>query len=254
MAVAVVLLALLALIQLFITGRTHRLVNIPLLLATCITVGVTFYSLRILAQQQADLKVAREDAFTSIHALWRTRAVAYAANADESRYLLDRQNASKHEQDFFTKRNALILLPGGETFESIAQAAGPHVNGLTGSLGEEINNITFPGEKAAALETLSAFAEYLRIDGQIRNLERSGHHKEAIALCTGTKPGESNWAFAQFDKALGKTLNINQIAFDHAVKNGFAALAHFDLQMSVCAAAIGVLALLGLMQRIREYR
>lgn len=253
-AVAVVMLAVLALVQLFITGRTRRLINIPLLLATCITVGMTYYGLHVLARAQNDLKVAREDAFTSIHALWRARALAYAASAGESRYLLDRQNAPKHEQEFFNERNALVKLPGGTTFQSMAQAAGSHVDGFTGYLADALNNITFPGEREAVVETLGALGEYLRVDEQIRTLERSGHHKEAIALCTGTKPGESNWAFRQFDNALDRTIAINQAAFDRAVGSGFTALARFDVQMSICAVAVGILALLGLMQRIREYR
>ena len=254
MATAVVVLAVLAWVQMLLTGRTHRLINVPLLLATCITVGVTYYSLRVLAQAQNDLKIAREDAFTSIHALWRARAVAYAANADESRYLLDRQNAPKHEQEFFAKRDTLAKLPEGATFQSVVRQGGTRVNGFTGYLADALNNITFPGEGEASLETLRRFGEYLRTNGQIRALERGGHQKEALALCTGTKPGESNWAFNQFDSALDRTLTINQNAFDGAIKNGFSILAPFDLQMSICAVLIGVLALLGLMQRIREYR
>lgn len=253
-AAAAVTLAILAFVQLFLTGRTHRLINLPLLLATGLTIGVTYYGLHDLAQVQNSLKVAREDAFVSIHALWRARAVAYAANADESRYLLDRQNAAKHEQEFLTKQNTLVQLPPGATFQSLAQAAGSHVSDFTGYLVDELNNITFPGEREAAVETLAAFGEYLKIDGQIRALERSGHHREAIALCTGTKAGEFNWAFEQFDNALDKTLAVNQAAFDRAVKNGFAALAYFDIEISVCAVLVGVLTLLGLMQRIREYR
>lgn len=253
-AAVAVTLAVLALVQLFLTGRTHRLINLPLLLATGLTVGITYYGLYNLAQVQNSLNVAREGAFVSIHALWRARAVAYAANADESRYLLDRQNAAKHEQEFFTKRDMLVQLPSGATFQTLAQAAGSHVSDFTGYLVDELNNITFPGEREAAIETLAALGEYLKIDGQIRVLERSGHHQEAVALCAGTKPGNSNWAFEQFDNALDKTLAVNQTAFDRAVKNGFATLAYFEVEVSVCAVLIGVLTLLGLMQRIREYR
>ena len=253
-AAALITLAVLALVQLFLTGRTHRLINLPLLLATCLTVGLTYYGVRVMAQAQNNLKVAREDAFTSIHALWRARALAYAANADESRYLLDRQNAPKHEQDFFTKRDALAKLPEGVTFQSVVQAADSRVSGFTGYLADVLSNITFPGEREAAGETLGNFGEYLRVDGQIRALERGGHHKEAVALCTGSKPGESNWAFEQFDNALDRTLTVNQAAFDRAVADGFAKLTRFELKMSICAVITGILTLLGLMQRIREYR
>lgn len=254
MAAAFAMLALLVGVQLFITGRTRRLINIPLLLATCIAIGVTGYGLHVLARAQNNLKIAREDAFISIHALWRARAIAYAANADESRYLLDRQNAAQHEQEFWAKRDALVKLPPGETFQSVTQRTGSRVNGFTGYLVDELDNITFPGEREAAIETLGTLGEYLRVDEKVRALERSGHHQEAIALCIGTKPGESNWAFEQFDNTLGKTLAINQAAFDRAVADGMAALTHFDVEMSVYAVIIGILTLLGLMQRIREYR
>ncbi len=251
---ALIVLAVLALVQLFLTGRTHRLINLPLLLATCLIVGLTYYGVRVLAQAQHSLKVAREDAFTSIHALWRARALAYAANADESRYLLDRQNAPKHEQDFFTKRDALAKLPEGATFESVAQMRRSRVSGFTGYLADELNNITFPGEREGALATLHSFSIYLIVDGQIRALERGGHHKEAVALCTGSKPGESNWAFEQFDNALDRTLTVNQTAFDRAIADGFTKLTHFELKMSIGVVITGILTLLGLMQRIREYR
>ena len=38
-----------------------------------------------------ELKVAKEDAFDSVRALWLARAVAYDANSDGSRWLLDDQ-------------------------------------------------------------------------------------------------------------------------------------------------------------------
>jgi hypothetical protein len=254
MAMAVVALAVLVFVQNFLARRTRRLINVPLFLATGITLGCAYYALHLLTMEQYNLKVAREDAFASIHALWRARAVAYAANADESRYLLDKANAAKHEQGFFMKRDSLVKPPQGETLESLVHATRLDLDGFTGYLTDELKNLTFPGERDAAIETLRTFGEYLKADDTIRKLERSGHHQEAIAFCTGTQRGESNWSFAQFDNALGETLDINQKAFDKAVASGFAALAHFDVEMSICTVMIGVLILLGLMQRIREYR
>ncbi len=254
MAAAVVTLAFLVFVQNFLAKRTRRLINIPLLFATGITVGCAFYALHVLTAEQRDLKIAREDAFTSIHALRRAKALAYAANADESRYLLDGANGAKHAQAFFTKRDELVKPPQGETVQSLAQATRLNLDGFTGHLTDELKNITFPGEREAALETLRTFGEYLKADETIRSLQRGGNHQEAVNFCIGNKPGESNWAFAQFDNALGETLKINQEAFDKAVDSGFKALAHFDVAMSISAVIIGVLTLLGLMQRIREYR
>ena len=68
------------------------------------------------------------------------------------------------------------------------------------------------------------FAEYLAVDKEIRRLEMAGKHREAIELCVGDKPGQSDWAFERFDKAVDATLAINQQAFDVAVSRGLASL------------------------------
>ena len=80
---------------------------------------------------------------------------------------------------------------------------------MKGYLADELNNITFAGELAAAEETLLKFLDYLKIDQQIRDLK---DERQAVDLCLGTQPGQSDWAFDQFDQALGKTIKINRDA------------------------------------------
>jgi hypothetical protein len=121
-------------------------------------------------------------------------------------------------------------------------------------MADELNNITFEGEGEAARETLIRFGRYVAIDSRIRDLEAHGSHRDAIELCTGTAVGQSDWAFNQFDDELGRTLKINQDAFDESVTAGFAALRNFDLKASIFAAILALLCLGGLLQRIREYR
>jgi hypothetical protein len=201
------------------------------------------------------LKVAREDAFTSIHALWRARAVAYAANGDESRYLLDPAHAAESDRAFAAKADALAKLPAGSKWGDVASAerSGTHIQGFSGYLADELNNITFAGEREAAVQSVERFAEYVAVDKEIRRLEVAGKHREAIELCVGDKPGESDWAFERFDKAVEATLAINQQAFDAAVSSSFAALDGFEIKASALAAAIAALAFLGLAPRIKEY-
>lgn len=256
LVVGAVLVGVLVAVQKFLHDRTHRILNPLLLLATLVAMGFLLYTFRTLAEERRDLKVAKEDAFTSIHALWRARAVGYSANGDESRYLLDSTHAQEREANFNAKAASLAKLPDGMTFASVAAALqqGNKVEGFTGYLADELNNITFEGERAAAIETFNDFGEYLRIDRQIRGLEGSKKHAEALELCIGSQTGESNWAFEQFDKALDKTLDINQQAFDNSVAQGFASLSYFELKAFIAALAIGLLAFFGLLQRIQEYR
>jgi hypothetical protein len=252
------LLALVALaaVQVFLSRRTRRTFNPLLVAATVVALGALGYSNGAMTTAHRQLKVAKEDAFTSIHALWRARAVSYWANADETRYLLDQAHAPEHQRNFLAKSTQLAQLPPGMRPGDVATAeqGNVHPEGFSGYLADELRNITFDGEREAAVGTLLRFEEYLAIDRTIRGLEQEGKHKEAIALCIGANQGDSNWAFDRFDKALDATLAINQAAFDAAVHDGLATFDRIDLILSVMAGAIAVLIFLGLAVRIREYQ
>jgi len=255
-AAGLVLLGAMAAVQFFLSQRTRRTFNPALVAATLVALGALQYSLGAMATGHRQLKVAKEDAFTSIHALWRARAVSYWANSDESRYLLDPAHAAGHERNFLAKAASLAQLPPAMRPVDIAasEQRGVTPKGFSGYLADELNNITFDGERQAAVDTLLRFEEYLGVDTAIRQFERGGKHREAIELCIGTREGQSNWAFDRFDKALGATLDINQSAFDAAVRQGIAAFDGFDVKLSALAVAIAVLIFLGLAVRIREYQ
>jgi hypothetical protein len=255
-AAGILLMAALAAVQAYVTYRTRRTLNLWLIAATLVTLGVLGASLGAMSTGHRELKVAKEDAFTSIHALWQARAAAYWANAEESRYLLDKAHASEQERDFLAKSASLAQFPPGMGPNDVLrqEQSGVNPRGFSGYLADELNNITFPGERDAAVRTLLQFEEYLGVDRQIRQLEHDGKHKEAIELCIGSKEGQSNWAFDRFDQALGATLDINLSAFDAAVHAGLAAFDGFDIKASVLAAAIAVFIFLGLSVRIREYQ
>jgi hypothetical protein len=203
-------LAILALIgvlislQVFLTRRTRRMIN-PLLM---ISTGLAFLSFFIFADAfttaDRQLRIAKQDAFESVHALWKARAVAYSAKAAESRRLMDAAHAAQDEQAFQQK-----------------------VTQVNGYLADELKNVTFPGELEAANKAVAAFAAYART----------------------RQPA----AFDPFDQAIGETLQINQSAFDAAVKSSFDALNNVELTASIICGTIALLALLGLVPRLREY-
>jgi hypothetical protein len=223
-------------VQRFLTQKMHRILNPLLVLATLLAVGFVLYTLSVMSNEREDLRVARKDAFVSIHALLKARAVAYAAHADESRYLLDRAHAEDHESAFTGKVKALLDPP--------ASQGKP---GSKGFLADELNNITFKGEGEAAEEAITRFESFLTADAQMRRLAQIGKYGDAIDVCTG------NPAFEQFDKAVGKTLDINDEAFRNAVDAGFSALSNYEWKASIAAVVIAILAFAGLLPRIREY-
>ena len=250
----IALLGALLWLQSFITNRTRRILNLPLFAATLVALAFTLWGLTVFGTEEHELKTARQDAFTSIRALWKARAAAYSAAGDESRFLLRSTKLPATADDFQRNVNSLALLPSGVTIEDVARDGLNENSGATGYLADEIHNITFPREREPAVEMTAKFAQYLATDGEMRRLEAAGKHTEAVALRLGSQSGQAKYALAQFDDALGRTLAVNQRAFDDAVNTGSSALSHFEAKAAAAAALIVLLVFAGLAPRIAEYR
>jgi hypothetical protein len=253
---AIALIVVLVGLQIFLSQRMRRTFNPFLLAATAIAIAFLNYTTGAFFAASQNLRVATEDAFTSMHALRQARALTYIANAGQSRYLLDPAFASKHEQAFVKNIGQIAHLPQRQTFETIIEVyklQDKKVDGFTGYLAEQLNNITFVGEKKATLANLSILGTYVAIDKQIRQLEKGGKHQEAIALFLGNKPGQSNWAFEQNKTANQKIFDINQTAFDKAIQQGFHDVNGFEITTPLAMSATALLSLFGLMPRLKEY-
>ncbi len=259
------LLALLALagLQYLLTTRFRRLVNPPLAVATLLTAAGLVYALALASAADHQLVVAKSNAYDSVIALSRARAVAYDSNADESRYLSDPSRAADYEQSFFDKTQSIVRIDGAllGTYDSrldgvvATHRENPADVRFGGYLGDELRNVTFPGEQEAADRVLTTFQAYQKDDAAIRGLNSVGRLTEAIAFDTGTAPGQSNADFDLLSTAFGDVIGINQRAFDHAVSQ-----ADGDLGPAAAAAAaallLAALALTaaGVRPRLREYR
>jgi hypothetical protein len=245
-----VVIGLLVAVQVFLTRRTRRLLNPALLGATLVALVLVGRLVSTLNAETGDLRAAKQDAFDSVHALWQARAIAYDANGDESLYLLPGFDHQQYDVSFHAKAAQLTSTPLDDQLISAASRGSVQ---FTGRFADEMNNITFPGELQAATEMLRTYAQYYALDGQIRAFELGGQHSAAVALDTGYDPGQSDWAFAQFDAALGKVLDINLQWFNDSVQRGFDDLNGADVLGPVAALIIGVLVWLGLTPRIAEY-
>ncbi len=243
--------------QLFLMRRMRRIFNPALLVATVLTVAFTVYLVGRFNDAREDLRVATKDAFDSIYALSHARAIAYDANGDESRYLLDPTPARGFEADF--RMNVVLLdSQAGDLQKAEAETKrllnhGKKSNAYRGFLWDELANITFEGEGASAANTIRAFEGYYSIDTRIRALEQAGKHTDAVELCIGTRPDESNAAFDRFERALQETTAINRAAFDAVVDKGDLGLKRAEWLDPAFAIAIALLAWLGLRPRLREY-
>ncbi|MHB2018180.1 MAG: hypothetical protein ACYCW6_14620 [Candidatus Xenobia bacterium] len=256
---AALLLGSLAALQFLLPQRTRRILNAGLVASTIVTVVFLIFVISSLAGSKEDLRAAKADCFDSISALSRTRAVAMDANGAESRWLLAKatgHTGNEYEVEFRQKIRLIAAVPDGQSYDTIASAshrAGKASAGWSGYLADELNNITFNGELDAATTALSRWGTYVVLDGKIRQLENSGNHAEAVTLCCGTKPGQSDWAFSEFDTALQKVIDINQKALDATYARGVERLSWFEEFATFVCILVCVLAFLGIRPRLREY-
>lgn len=257
------LLAIMVSLQFYLLVRYRRLINPALAAATLVAVTLVAASVIGLYAQAGHLRVAKAEAFDSVIALSRARAISDDANADESRYLVDPARAAQYQQAFEDKSQQLVQLAGAGIFQYDAALAGTisayHADNADlrfgGYLGVEFRNITFTGERAAAEKALAAYQVYERDDRHIRELNRSGDLRGVITFDTSYAPGNSNWAFTRYDSALATLIAINQHAFNEAVSTGQDEMNGWTgLIPAAAVALITILVVIGVRPRLAEYR
>lgn len=246
-----VLIGVLGAVQVFLFRHTHRLINPGFAAATGIALLLLVYMVVALNAGEAQLVAAKQNSFDSINALWSARAVAYGMNADESLYLLHNGNTAALTQDEADYTHYRQLM----TAVDPQQAATDAQNGITfgGYLGDEMANITYPGERDAALAAIHAWTIYTGLDAQMRQLLAQGQYQQAMAIDLGTHAGQSDWAFAQFDSALGQVIAINQSHFDQQVRDAIGVLRPVPFVLGGALLAIILASVFGMKPRLEEY-
>jgi hypothetical protein len=239
--------------QLKLYASFRRVIN-PALAAALAIVIVCALAFAVTAlRAMEDIRSAKEDAFDSVHALSQAEAVAFVANADESIYLLLRgRNEQAAQTALFDGAAASLFsgqLPvGGRLPENLKLLKG------RGYLGDELANITYDGELRLATTELGNWLEYVRIDAQIRSLEAAGKHAEAVTLCLGTRPQESDWAFERFVTALRATLQLNADQFTATIGRAFTDVNRLGILLLPLLLAPLLGSFIGLRRRLAEFR
>ena len=255
-----VLLGTLIATQVFLSRRTRRTFNPWLIGATVLTLALITMVATTLGAANEHLRGAKQDAYDSIYALTSARTLTYDANADESLWLVA-QDDPRYETSFMSKTRQIS---DPWLTDAALQSLPQYVDSqlpvpFSGYLANELNNITFVGEREAALSAASYWSKYLAIDSQIRGLERGGDHAGAVALDIGTNQGQSNWAFDTYDQYVAQLIDINQKEFDRSIQQIFSDLGGAtsfgaDTVLPILSVLTALLVWFGLQPRIAEYR
>jgi hypothetical protein len=222
-------------LQFFISLRTRRTLNIPLLLAT-ILIGVFIIWAIVLIQTSGDnLRIAREHIFTPLHSLRQNRSLTYSANANESRALLLKNESTLFYQAFdksiLELKSKAMLAHADRAYKLI---------GVT-------NKLEFVDGAADVLnETVTMLDRYLDTNQKIRNLANSDR---AVALANSYAGKDFN----NFLKANQKAIDLYKKAFDESINNSAEPLEGFESKSWTVLILIIFLVFLGLRPRIKEY-
>jgi hypothetical protein len=200
--------------------------------------------------------------------------------AAERLALLDPARSAVYLQRFRARRDRIITPASGATLDALLAAviaqrlprlagwegdteAIPRAWGalarkdlpetVKGYLAAELRNVTFVGEREAAVATLRNFAAFIATDAEVVGRVEVGNRADAVRLALADEPGGSLRAFREYDAALGQTLEINNREFGLAVNRGFAILTPFGLATPMVALGVALLAAAGLRPRLKEY-
>jgi len=245
----VVLLAFLVLTQLLMARRFRRLLNLPLLVATAVTVATGLFALARLDTSASDLTTAREQAFDSVHVLARARATVVSARQAQGQLLLDPAGASAAQVAFEAQANQLFRVQDTTSLSGVATVArdGEVPEGAGGFLAKVVFADAGGAGESSARHTVVAFGEFLSSDAELRQLVDDGDTAAAAALY------RSGVAFNELTQAIDGVQALDQATFDDHADDAISATADLDRIAAVAAVAVLLLVALGLYQRLREY-
>lgn len=259
----VLLVAVLVALQALLVVRFRRLVNPALAVATVLAIAFTAVIATTFYAEDTHAHVARFDSFVSIQALSMAKAISNDANADESRFIVDPAHAARYRQAYLDKSQQIVNVGRNVSYARYlallnADIAAYQRNNsdirFGGFLGQEVRNITFPGERQAAVDSLLAFRDYETDDRTLRAMAQT-NLAQAIDYDINVAPDDSDGAFNAYANALQSVIDINTGAFAQAVAAGqSAAGGAFPAVEALAALAIVSLVYAGVRPRLAEYR
>lgn len=242
--------------QRLLREKFHRKYSPPLVSAIIIALLIGGYTSIALFGSRSLLVTAKEDGYERMLTLLSASAKAYEGNAAESRWLLDDAQKPRHQALFMTNKEVLAKFSDGDNFETIIKeikAEQPINKGFSGLLAQSAASLNFSDEIEPTAESLKWYAVYATMDEEIRRLENSGKHEQAIAFCIGEEENQSNWAFYKFDEALHKNIKITQFHFNSLIDRAIWLVNWLLWTLPLFSLAIAVLVYLSVKPRLEEY-
>jgi hypothetical protein len=226
-----VALAALGLAQWYVTRRTNRVFNIGLVVAT----GLTLVSLLwvciasfVVAGAVSD---SRENGSSQVDVLARARIDTLTARGDETLTLVARGSGTAYEKRYAEVVKELgDLIARGKTL-----ATEPAVSDAVASAGTN-------------------YAAWQEAHRRIREADDSGDYTTALSLAVSNDQGGAAAAFDNLDRDLVSAITKARTAFTGSVATARGALSGTVAVVALLALGAAVASVMGLWQRLKEYR
>jgi hypothetical protein len=238
------MLALLVVVQIFVRRRSNRLLNLGLVAATVLVVGLLGWTLVRFAGAHDALNRAQERGSDSVEVLSSARILTLRAQNNDNLALIERGTGDVYVAEF----DRLMGQLGGR-------------DGKAGLLGYAATIADRTGDGSRIRALAPQFIALRTLHSQVRDKDDSGDYNQAVALSIGTsdptQSAGSGQELAAVDKlqgALQHDIARSQGRLASAAQDARTGYGVLEVAIPLFAVLAGLLVLLGLERRIGEYR
>ena len=226
-----VALGSLGLAQRYVTRRTNRVFNIGLLVATAL-VAVSLLWVTVASVVVAStVHDSRENGSTQVDVLARARIATLTARGDETLTLVARGSGAAYEKRY----GELVRDLGDLLTRAEALSTGPEV-------------------RAAVTSATKNFQAWQEAHQRIRQADDSGDYTTALTATLGTDQGGAAVAFDNLDRDLVTAITRARTAFSGSVATARGALTGTVAVVALLALGAAAASVMGVWQRLKEYR
>lgn len=216
--------------QRWLSRRTHRTLNVGLLLASAAGAVALIWMAVALLGGRADLLRATGHGSTPAETLAQADIAALQARGDETLNLISRTGDTDFQADFRTAQDQLSTLLSSADGQSAASAAG---------------SVT-----AARREASSWFA----VNQQAQKLDQAHDYGAETQLVIGQGSGSAGALFTRLEADLDAAIRADQAVFADSAAAGSGAFTGLVAGVAVLALAMAAGCAWGLSRRLAEYR
>ncbi len=230
LTVGATVLVLLVGTQVFVAGRTRRVLNVGLLGATLIVVALGAGALLALDKQEQALSRSQREGSDQLIVLSTARILALRSLSDDNFHLIERGTDPAYREDF--------------------DLVTTQVGGANGLLDDATRLAERTGSTGAITNIRRLWDEYLASNDRVRQLDDAGEYLPAVRVAIT----DQATAAADLDAALGTEIDAARGRLDAGAGAASDRIRWLAVSLLAAIGLAAILVIAGLWVRMKEYR